>query len=76
MQPSIMDVDDDFATRSAAFLSWLQASDATLSEKIELADLRQQNAGRGVGIAYLEAYLSIRPATDIFISCESRYRVR
>ncbi|KIW03364.1 uncharacterized protein PV09_05572 [Verruconis gallopava] len=48
MQPSTMEVDDDFATKSAAFLSWLQASGATLSEKIELADLRHQNSGRGV----------------------------
>ena len=49
----MMDVDDDFAEKSGAFANWLQSSGATLSDKIELADLRQHNAGRGVGTAFL-----------------------
>jgi hypothetical protein len=44
--------DDDFKSRTVAFENWLQSSGATLSDNIELADLRQQNAGRGVGIAF------------------------
>jgi hypothetical protein len=53
MSKDNMEVEDEFTNRSAAFMSWLRASGATLSEKIELADLRQQNAGRGVGISFL-----------------------
>ncbi|KAF2159865.1 hypothetical protein M409DRAFT_70755 [Zasmidium cellare ATCC 36951] len=40
--------DDDFRARSEAFISWLEQNGATISDKIELADLRQQGAGRGV----------------------------
>ena len=45
---SEMDESDDFATKSDAFLSWLQQNNTTISPKIELADLRTQQAGRGV----------------------------
>lgn len=41
--------DDDFQARSEAFITWLKQNGATISNKIELADLRQQGAGRGVG---------------------------
>jgi SET domain-containing protein 6 len=40
---------DEFNSISERFLSWLSCSGATTSPKIEIADLRQQNAGRGVG---------------------------
>lgn len=49
----MMDVDDDFVERSNAFVDWLRSSGAKLSDKIEIADLRQQHAGRGVGTAFL-----------------------
>ena len=39
---------DDFAETSAQFLDWLQQSGASVSSKIELADLRHHSAGRGV----------------------------
>ena len=42
--------DDDFQSKSAAFTSWLQQQGASLSSKIQIADLRAQNAGRGVGM--------------------------
>jgi N-lysine methyltransferase SETD6 len=40
---------DEFGPNSAAFLSWLSNSGATVSSKIEIADLRERHAGRGVG---------------------------
>jgi N-lysine methyltransferase SETD6 len=42
--------EDDFNAKSAAFLSWLQKPEigASISPKIRLADLRDQDAGRGV----------------------------
>jgi hypothetical protein len=46
-----MDIDDDFLNRSQAFLQWLQSSGASISDKIDLIDMRHRGAGRGVGIA-------------------------
>lgn len=40
--------EDDFNELSVAFLDWLRENGAVLSSKIELADLRHRNAGRGV----------------------------
>jgi hypothetical protein len=69
-----MDVDDDFGTKSAAFLSWLQVSGATVSDKIELVDLRQRNAGRGVGIASLERVLNVSLfKLTLYFSRKNRY---
>ncbi|GIZ48047.1 hypothetical protein CKM354_001112200 [Cercospora kikuchii] len=45
MEP--MDV-DDFQNASDAFLKWLTKSGATISPNIQLADLRDRAAGRGV----------------------------
>ncbi|QDS72847.1 hypothetical protein FKW77_007092 [Venturia effusa] len=39
---------DEFDSISQGFLSWLSRSGASISSKIEIADLRRQNAGRGV----------------------------
>jgi hypothetical protein len=49
----MMEVDDDFVERSNTFMNWLQSSGAKLSDNIEIADLRQQHAGRGVGTDFL-----------------------
>nr|OQO15547.1 hypothetical protein B0A51_17414 [Rachicladosporium sp. CCFEE 5018] len=46
-----MEVDtevDDFVTKSQTFISWLGKSGVTISDKIQLADLRSKGAGRGV----------------------------
>ena len=40
--------DDDFQNKSDKFIQWLKDNGATISPKIELADLRQHSAGRGV----------------------------
>jgi SET domain-containing protein 6 len=40
--------DDDFQNKSDIFIQWLKDNGATISPKIELADLRQNGAGRGV----------------------------
>ncbi|KAK3717291.1 Ribosomal lysine N-methyltransferase 4 [Vermiconidia calcicola] len=39
---------DEFYSRSMRFIDWLKCSGTAVSTKIELADLRQQSAGRGV----------------------------
>jgi SET domain-containing protein 6 len=44
---------DPFDEASAAFLLWLKSSGAEISNKIELKDLRNIEAGRGVGKQYL-----------------------
>ncbi|EME43329.1 hypothetical protein DOTSEDRAFT_131367 [Dothistroma septosporum NZE10] len=38
----------DFQERSRAFVNWLRDNGASISAKITLDDLRQQNAGRGI----------------------------
>jgi N-lysine methyltransferase SETD6 len=38
----------DFTHRSANFLNWLRYNGTTISSKIELADLRNHDAGRGI----------------------------
>jgi hypothetical protein len=40
---------DPFEEASTAFLAWLRSSGADISSKIELKDLRDREAGRGVG---------------------------
>ena len=41
---------DDFERPSEAFMLWLKTEQsASVSDKIQLADLRSQGAGRGVG---------------------------
>jgi SET domain-containing protein 6 len=40
---------DPFDEASAAFVSWLKSSGADISNKVELKDLRNIEAGRGVG---------------------------
>ena len=53
-----VDMDDDSITSTAAdtfhektedFLEWLKANGTTVSDTIELVDLREQGAGRAVG---------------------------
>ncbi|TKA22629.1 hypothetical protein B0A50_07638 [Salinomyces thailandicus] len=39
---------DGFQSATTAFLDWLQSNGATVSSKIQLADLRQHHRGRGV----------------------------
>jgi SET domain-containing protein 6 len=39
---------DDFQSKSARFIDWLENSGAQISSKIELADLRHGSSGRGV----------------------------
>jgi len=40
--------DTDFASKSHSFVDWFKQQGTTISPKIELADLRFRNAGRGV----------------------------
>jgi SET domain-containing protein 6 len=62
---------DTFNWQSSAFLNWLSNSGAEINPKIEIADLRDRNAGRGVGTpGYPSNYsqpltLSIVAAADI-----------
>lgn len=44
-----MAADDDFQVKSAAFLAWLQKNGCEISPAVQLADLRERGAGRGVG---------------------------
>ncbi|KAK4569744.1 Ribosomal lysine N-methyltransferase 4 [Recurvomyces mirabilis] len=39
---------EDFDEVSTSFISWLHSNNTSISDKIELADLRQHGAGRGV----------------------------
>lgn len=54
-----VDMDDDSVTSTANdtfnektedFVEWLKANRIAMSEKIELVDLREQGAGRAVGM--------------------------
>lgn len=42
--------DGSYTDATLAFVNWLQANGTTVSEKIDLVDLRNQGAGRGVGM--------------------------
>ena len=57
--------DDAFDRKTEAFIDWFQRRPgATISPKIRVADLRQSNAGRGVGAAPLPP-LAICPPSDL-----------
>lgn len=47
---------DEFRQRSSNFMKWFTAHATYLSPKIELADLRDQLAGRGVGMFIPSSY--------------------
>lgn len=40
---------DPFALQTEAFVQWFRNQNATLSEKVQLSDLRYQHQGRGLG---------------------------
>lgn len=42
---------DEYQVKSRAFCNWFQTRRTTISSKIQLADLRHRNAGRGVGVS-------------------------
>ena len=42
-------MDDDFTEKTKTFLGWFGNQRTTISPKIQLADLRLHNAGRGIG---------------------------
>jgi hypothetical protein len=41
--------DGTYTAATVAFVNWLRTSGTTVSEKIDLVDMRNQGAGRGVG---------------------------
>jgi hypothetical protein len=41
--------DGTYTAATAAFVKWLQTSGTSVSDKIDLVDMRDQGAGRGVG---------------------------
>ncbi|KAH9842234.1 Ribosomal lysine N-methyltransferase 4 [Teratosphaeria destructans] len=62
---------DDLEGRSNSFLNWLKQSATTISTKIQLADLRDQSAGRGVlakqDIAEDEVLFTIRRSSILTV---------
>lgn len=42
--------DGTYSAATVAFVNWLRTSGTTVSEKIDLVDMRNQGAGRGVGM--------------------------
>ena len=42
--------DGSYSAATVAFVNWLRASGTTVSDKIDLIDMRNQGAGRGVGM--------------------------
>lgn len=43
-------IDDEFDSKTAAFMKWLlQRPGTRVSPKIQIADFRDGNAGRGIG---------------------------
>ncbi|KXT03454.1 hypothetical protein AC578_1630 [Pseudocercospora eumusae] len=59
MADEAMDI-DDFQSTSDKFLTWLKSTGATISSKVQLADLRDRAAGRGVGMSYLRMQKRMR----------------
>jgi hypothetical protein len=41
--------DGTYSAATVAFVNWLRANGTTVSDKIDLVDMRNQGAGRGVG---------------------------
>jgi len=66
---------DEFNSISNSFLSWLSSSEASLSPKIEIVDLREQHAGRGVS-RYRPFRYSSQDISDNSYSYYSRHRTR
>lgn len=48
----------DFQRQTEAFLDWFKSlPGSTFSEHIEISDLRERNAGRGIGLFAIELWL-------------------
>lgn len=61
------DGSDAFQKRTESFLNWLQRlPKSKFGSKIQLADLRDRSAGRGVGMLFPVPYLSSSPTTYDF----------
>jgi len=41
--------DGNYQAATVAFVNWLRTSGTSVSDKIDLVDMRNQGAGRGVG---------------------------
>lgn len=53
-------IDEDFNQKTASFLKWFKLlQGATTNPKIEIADLRNRNAGRGIGMLHTTKSLRI-----------------
>ena len=44
--------DGSYSAATVAFVNWLRTNGTTVSDKIDLVDMRDQSAGRGVGMNY------------------------
>ena len=54
---------DAFNTKTEVFISWLrQRSGATINPKIQIADLREIGAGRGIGVLEKHSFVLIVPS--------------
>lgn len=42
--------DGSYSVATVAFVNWLRTNGTTVSDKIDLVDMRDQGAGRGVGM--------------------------
>ena len=53
--------DDTFNEKTEDFLEWLTANEITMSDTIRVVDMRDQGAGRAVGVftATSSAFLSV-----------------
>lgn len=45
--------DGNYTGATIAFVNWLEANGTTVSEKIDLIDMRNQDSGRGVGTIHI-----------------------
>jgi len=47
--------DGTYSAATVAFVKWLQTNGTSVSDKIDLVDMRDQGAGRGVGTMHQSA---------------------
>lgn len=65
--------DGTYDAATVAFVDWLRTSGTAVSEKIDLVDMRNQGAGRGVGMMLIPCNYA-NDHTDPSTSCKRKHR--
>jgi len=64
--------DGTYTAATVAFVKWLQTNGTSVSDKIDLIDMRDQGAGRGVGTMYRSTANNDSDETNVLAQSRER----